>query len=148
MAKRGATEKKGLRTAHKRHGARTGSSRPTSQPHGASAKCRECIPAKCCMYLSVEVDAPETKRDFDDLLWMIAHRDVEIYTRRRRWYLMVKNPCRFYDPRHGCTIYPVRPRICRQHHPDECEFDEGYDFDLHFRSYEELDRHIRKNAST
>jgi len=98
------------------------------------------------MYFSVEVDVPETKRDFDDYLWMIAHRDVEIYTRRKRWFLMIKTPCRFYDPTRGCMIYPVRPRICRAHHPDECEFDEGYDFDLHFRSYEDLDRYLRRNG--
>ena len=110
-----------------------------------SSICRECVPAKCCMYFSVEVDAPETKRDFNDFLWMIAHRDVEIYTRRRRWYLMIRTPCRFYDPTRGCIIYPARPRICRLHHPDECEFDEGYDFNLHFRSYEDLERYIRKN---
>jgi len=97
------------------------------------------------MYFSVEVDVPRTKGDFDDCLWMIAHRDVEIYTRRKRWYLLMRTPCRFYDPSRGCIIYPARPRICRRHHPDECEFDDAYDFDLHFHSYEELERYLRKN---
>ena len=111
---------------------------------GDSAFCAECIPAKCCMYFSTEIDAPESVRDFDDILWMIAHRDVEIYTKRKRWYMMVRTPCRFYDPTRGCLIYPSRPRICRQHHTDGCEFDEEYAFDLHFRSYEELERYVRK----
>jgi Fe-S-cluster containining protein len=102
------------------------------------AACAKCVPAKCCMYFSTEIDRPDGPKDFDDILWMLAHRDVEIYTKRRRWYLMVKTPCRFYDPARGCLIYPSRPRICREHHPAECEFDEEYDFDLHFRSYEEL----------
>jgi len=111
---------------------------------GDSALCAKCIPAKCCMYFSTEIDVPGSVKDFDDILWMIAHRDVEIYTKRRRWYVMVKTPCRFYDPTRGCLIYPSRPHICRQHHTDECEFDEGYAFDLHFRSYEELERYFRK----
>lgn len=109
-----------------------------------SSQCAKCTPARCCMYFSIEVDRPETERDFDDFLWMIAHRDVEFYTKRRKWYLMVKTPCRFYDPARGCIIYPSRPRICRLHHPDECEFDEAYDFDLHFRSYDELERYAIK----
>jgi Fe-S-cluster containining protein len=96
------------------------------------------------MYFSTEIDRPVDARDFDDMLWMIAHRDVEIYARRRRWYVMVKNPCRFYDPVRGCLIYPSRPRICRRHRTAECEFDDDYDFDLHFRSYEELERFVRK----
>jgi Fe-S-cluster containining protein len=105
--------------------------------------CTTCIPARCCMYFSTEIDPPRGAKDFDDMLWMIAHRDVEIYTKRRRWYLMVKTPCRFYDPARGCLIYPSRPRICRAHHPSECEYHEDYEFDLHFHSYEELERHFR-----
>jgi Fe-S-cluster containining protein len=113
-----------------------------------SAICAKCIPAKCCMYFSTEIDAPESGKDCDDILWIIAHRDVEVYAKRRRWYLMVKTPCRFYDPAHGCLIYPSRPRICRQHQAVGCEFDEEYNFDLHFRSYEELERHFRRRFPT
>jgi Fe-S-cluster containining protein len=109
-----------------------------------SSICKSCIPARCCMYFSTEIDAPKSAKDFDDILWMLAHRDVEIYTKRRRWYVMVKTPCRFYESTRGCLIYPSRPRICRAHHPAECEFHEEYDFDLHFHSYEELERYFRQ----
>lgn len=108
-----------------------------------SSICKECIPAKCCMYFSTEIDTPRSAKDFDDVLWMLAHRDVEIYTKRSRWYLMVKTPCRFYDPTRGCLIYPSRPRICRAHHSAECEFHDEYEFDLHFHCYEELERYFR-----
>ena len=107
--------------------------------------CEDCIPAKCCMYFSIEIDEPEDSTDYDDLLWIIAHRDTEIYINDDQWYLLVKSPCRFYDPSKGCLIYPKRPRICRQHHTDECEFEEDYGFDFHFHSYEELERFIRAN---
>ena len=108
--------------------------------------CDKCIPAKCCMYFSIEIDEPEDKGDYDDLLWIIAHKDVEIYVNDDRWYLMVQTPCRFYDPVKGCLIYPRRPRICREHRLEECEFDDDYGFDLHFHSYEELDRYIQNNT--
>ncbi len=111
-----------------------------------SPVCSKCIPAKCCMYFSTEIDEPESLSDYDDILWMIAHRDVEIYAKDSRWHVLVKTPCRFYDPRRGCLIYPSRPRICREHDAGDCEFDDEYDFDLHFRSYEELERYVRKSA--
>lgn len=107
--------------------------------------CEDCIPAKCCMYFSIEIDEPEDMKDYDDLLWLIAHKDVEIYMDEDKWYLMVQTPCRFYDPCKGCLIYPKRPQICRRHEIEECEFEEGYDFDLHFRNYEELERYIKNN---
>ena len=108
--------------------------------------CKDCIPAKCCMYLSIEIDEPEDEKDYNDLLWLIAHKDVEIYMDDDRWYLMVQTPCRFYDPVKGCLIYPKRPLICRSHTWEECEFEHDYNFDLHFHSYEELERYIRANV--
>ena len=137
--------------------------------------CDECIPAKCCMYLSIEIDRRaiarlginvsdvndlietavggkqateifEGKGDWDDLLWMIAHRDIEIYMDEDRWYMMARNPCRFYTPDRGCLIYPKRPRICRGHTHQDCEFENDYDFELHFHDYEELERYIRRNV--
>ena len=130
--------------ARKQIAAKKTASAKKKAKRGDSSLCGKCIPAACCMYFSAEIDVPEGMKDFDDILWMIAHRDVEIYTKRRRWSLMVKTPCRFYDPSRGCLIYPSRPRICRQHHTDGCEFDEEYAFDIHFRSYEELERYLRK----
>ena len=108
--------------------------------------CDKCIPAKCCMYFSIEIDEPEDENDYDDLLWIIAHRDVEMYVNDGDWFLMVQTPCRFYDPVKGCLIYPKRPRICKEHRLEECEFDDDYGFDQHFHSYEELDRYIRNNT--
>jgi len=96
------------------------------------------------MYFSTEIDEPDSLADFDDILWMLAHRNVEVYTSDRSWYVMVKNPCRFYRPGRGCSIYAKRPRICRAHSLRDCEFEDAYDFDLHFRSYEELETFVRK----
>ena len=110
-------------------------------------QCEECIPAKCCMYFSVEIDEPEDMGDWDDMLWILAHRDAEIYMDDERWFVIVNNPCRFYDPIMGCLIYPKRPRICKSHTWDSCEFKDDYDFELHFHNYEELERYIRNNIS-
>lgn len=108
--------------------------------------CEDCIPAKCCMYFSVEIDEPEYMDDWNDMLWILAHRDAQIYMNDKKWYVLVNNPCRFYDPARGCLIYPKRPRICREHTWKDCECKEDYNFDLHFHSYEELERFIRNNV--
>lgn len=110
-------------------------------------QCVDCIPAKCCMYFSVEIDEPENAGDWDDMLWIIAHRDAQIYVNEDRWFVLVQNPCRFYDPVRGCLIYPQRPRICRGHTWSDCEFSDDYNFDMHFHSYEELERYIRNNVA-
>ena len=107
--------------------------------------CEDCIPAKCCMYFSVEIDEPEDMDDWSDMLWILSHRDTQIYMDDDRWYVLVQNPCRFYDPVKKCLIYTRRPRICQEHTWDDCEFKDDYNFDLHFHSYEEMERYIRNN---
>jgi len=109
-------------------------------------RCAKCLPAKCCRYFSLEIDKPANKRDYDDLLWFLAHEKVSIYLWEKRWYLMVHNPCTFLDSHSNtCKIYDKRPKMCREHSVDECEFDSDYEFDEHFKSYDELKRWLKKN---
>jgi len=91
------------------------------------------------------MDTPRSKADFDDLLWMIAHRQVSIYIEKRKWFLMVHTQCRFLDTdTNMCAIYEKRPRMCRDHTVKECEWHGSYDFDNHFKSYEDLKRWMKK----
>lgn len=108
-------------------------------------RCAQCIPAKCCRYFSLEVDRPRSKRDYDDLLWMLAHQDVSVYVDKKKWYLMVHTQCKFLDmDTNCCTIYDTRPQMCREHSVDECEWHGPWDFDKHFMSYEELKQWMKK----
>ena len=111
------------------------------------SQCSRCIPAKCCQYFSLEIDTPTSKTDYDDLLWFLAHKDVSIYTQSKSWYLMLHNRCTFLDKKSNlCKIYDKRPRICREHTTDECEYEEDWDFDKHFKSYDELERWLLKKG--
>jgi Fe-S-cluster containining protein len=111
-------------------------------------KCSRCLPAKCCLYFSLEIDRPRSKRDYDDLLWFLAHDDVSIYIWKKDWYLMVHNRCKFLDVKTNlCSAYEYRPRMCREHTTDDCEFDSDYDFDEHFKSYEDLKRWMKKKKA-
>ncbi len=115
-------------------------SRPRIHP-----KCARCLPAKCCSYFSLEIDRPRSKRDYDDLLWFLAHENVSIYLWDNCWYLMIHNMCTFLDKKTNlCTIYDERSRMCREHSVEECEFDSDYEFDEHFKSYDDLKRWMKK----
>ena len=110
-------------------------------------QCAQCLPAKCCRYFSLQIDTPRTGRDFDDLLWMIAHQQVSFYIEKRKWFLMVHTQCRFLDTdTNMCTIYEKRPQMCREHSVKECEWHGPYDFEEHFKSYEELTRWMKRRG--
>ncbi len=110
-------------------------------------KCAKCLPAKCCRYFSLEIDRPTCKRDYNDFLWFLAHENISIYLWEKKWYLMIHNTCTFLDPEENiCTIYDKRPKMCREHSVDECEFNSDYEFDEHFKSYDELKKWIKKKT--
>ncbi len=108
-------------------------------------KCARCLPAKCCRYFSLEIDRPTSKRDYDDLLWFLAHGNVSIYLTDSSWFLMVHNDCVFLNQKTNlCKIYETRPQMCMEHSVDECEFDSDYGFDEHFKSYDDLMRWMKR----
>ena len=116
--------------------------------------CRQC--SRCCTYFCAEVDEPETKRDYDDLAWMIAHENTSIHISDGDWQLVVHNSCRYLQPEGGCAIYDKRPAICREHVPGDCERDQAHihdydDVEHVFKTMDELwayrDEIIRENRS-
>lgn len=110
-------------------------------------QCARCLPAKCCGYFSLEMDKPRTKRDYDDLLWMLAHQAVSIFIDDGDWFLMVHTPCTMLDTRtNHCTIYETRPQMCREHSVDDCEWHGPYDFEEHFHTYDELTQWMKKKG--
>lgn len=122
---------------------------PTATPQRITQhpQCAQCLPAKCCRYFSIQVDTPRSKRDFDDFLWMIAHRQVSIYIEKRKWFLMIHTQCCFLDTdTNRCAVYETRPEMCRDHSVKECEWHGPYDFDNHFKSYEDLKRWMKKRG--
>ena len=112
-------------------------------------QCKKCLPAKCCTYFSLGVDEPEDRKDFEAMLWQIAHKGVSFYIYRKDWYLMVDSKCNFLTKDNKCAIYETRPYICKEHSIESCEYtetdDESYGFTEHFKSYDELLAYIKDN---
>lgn len=110
-------------------------------------QCKKCLPAKCCTYFALEVDEPESRKDYDAMLWQIAHQGVSFYIYRKRWHIMMETVCNFLTADNKCGIYDTRPSICKEHSIETCEYTgEDYGFTEHFKSYEELLHWINDNT--
>ncbi len=109
-------------------------------------KCSFCEGAKCCTYITEQLETPRSMHDFDHLLWQISHENIRIYKDDDGWYLLVERKCLHLQPDGRCGIYETRPHVCRQHSNDYCEFDapaeEG--FDLYFHDYAALEKYCKK----
>jgi hypothetical protein len=87
---------------------------PTAVVPKKALNCHSCG-GQCCRYFALEIDAPETAEDYDDLRWYLAHHDVALFIDGPEWYLQVNTPCRYLRPDQGCAIYDRRPQICRDY---------------------------------
>lgn len=109
--------------------------------------CSRCT-ALCCSYVSTEIDAPTTKRDFDILRWYLMHPGVRVYCEgdSNSWFLQFMTRCRNLGADQRCTIYAERPQICRDLQATECEFALGPGDRWLFTNLEEFDRWMAERA--
>ena len=109
-------------------------------------KCSFCKQSICCTYITMQLDAPRSMRDFDHLLWQTAHEAVQIYKDEDGWFLLVNNKCRHLQTDGGCGVYETRPIVCREHDNDFCEYDEPAEggFELFFDGYNSLEKYCKK----
>jgi Fe-S-cluster containining protein len=109
--------------------------------------CTRC-PALCCSYVSTEIDAPTTRRDFDILRWYLMHPGVRVYCEggTDSWFLQFMTRCRNLGDNGLCRIYEERPQICRDLKATECEFALGPGDRWLFTNLEEFDRWMVERA--
>jgi len=92
----------------------------------------------CCRYYALEIDKPEDWSDFQTLAWYLCHRDSYVYVQDGDWHLCIDNECKYLDEDHRCTIYDDRPKICRDHDANDCEFAGEPEHELEFHAREEV----------
>ncbi len=111
-----------------------------------SDKCSQCT-AKCCHYIALEIDTPEIKDDYENIIWYLLHEKISVFIENGDWYLLVENKCEYLRSDYKCGIYEERPLICRRHSTEDCEFegDEG-SYDHIFRTPDELRAYLRKTG--
>lgn len=104
--------------------------------------CDNCD-GKCCKYVAIEIDTPETKEDFENLRWYVAHKNVNVYVDEDEvWHVEFITTCEFLGESNKCKIYEKRPEICREYDHDECTFHNEYN-ETSFSGLTELDEYIK-----
>ena len=105
----------------------------------------EVCDSRCCRYFALQIDTPKSREDFENIRWFLAHKDISVYLEKRKWYLEIRNRCRFLTTDHLCSIYDNRPMICRDHDPSDCESSGGkVEHDVVFEDLEVFDLYLSK----
>ncbi len=82
--------------------------------------CAGC--AKCCTYITIEIDAPRAAWEYDQWIWALHHRGIELYVEKpERWFIHVETVCEQLDTHGRCSIYGRHPKLCRDYDPRSCE---------------------------
>ena len=116
---------------------------PDKHKPSDTSSCFGC-PASCCRYVAVQIDRPTTKRDYDNIRWMLHHDMTEVYIDNEGdWVMQVNVPCSKLDlAHHRCRIYKNRPLICQELEVSECERD-GHEGEVHFYEAADLDKWLK-----
>jgi Fe-S-cluster containining protein len=103
--------------------------------------CDQCA-GLCCRYFVLEIDKPETRRQFDDVRWYLVHEGTFVFIEKKKWYLGVYARCKHLQQDNRCGIYDKRPRICREYSTESCDYHGGdYDWEILFSSAEQLEKY-------
>lgn len=75
----------------------------------------------CCRYVTIPIDRPRSRRDFDNIRWYLLHRNVSVLCDwEGSWMVQFDTPCDWLkDGR--CSHYLHRPEVCREYDPADCE---------------------------
>lgn len=99
---------------------------PTSDPKrwlaaGGKPTCQGCV-AHCCRYITVEIDKPEAKWQYDQIHWMLLHENVSVYQETSgEWFVEFTTRCKALNERNLCSIYEDRPQLCRDYSNESCQ---------------------------
>lgn len=82
--------------------------------------CAGCT--RCCDTVSIEIDAPRSAWEYDQWVWVLHHRSLEVYVERpERWFLHIESRCNMLNEQGRCSIHGSHPILCREYDPRVCE---------------------------
>ncbi len=106
--------------------------------------CPQCA-GLCCRYVALPIETPETKDDYDDVRWYLAHEGFSVFVEDDEWYVNIASRCKYLNANNMCSIYEKRPKICRKYSDDNCDYHGGdYGYDLYFSCAEDLEEYMDK----
>ena len=109
------------------------------------ANCKKCN-AKCCRYVSLEIDKPEDKEDFENIKWFVAHKNVNVYVDDEGdWYIEFLTHCDLLK-NNKCKDYKNRPKICRKYSKEECTFHNDYSEKHTFKTIKDVEKYLENQS--
>ncbi len=107
--------------------------------------CIECI-ADCCREVAVPLNTPRTKKDWDEIRWLCAHKNVQVFKDLEGdWLVEFITPCEKLDYANMCKIYSTRPHICSEHSHTNCiKTDPNGYYKILFKTIEDVDNYIKE----
>lgn len=117
--------------------------------------CKLCN--QCCKHVALEIDAPTTREEFEEILWYLMHKNINVYIAEgdeedyddepeEEWFIEFLTPCESLLPDGKCKIYEDRPQICGDYDPETCvEHGEGEPHKFHFSTREDFLEFLESN---
>ena len=102
--------------------------------------CSYCA-AKCCCYLALHIDTPDSWEDFEYIRWYLLHERATVFIEEDCWYLLVHNRCKHLRRDNLCGIYETRPQICRDYTTKDCEYEDEWVYDHYWETPEQIEEY-------
>ena len=101
----------------------------------------------CCRHIAIELDKPETFDEFTEIVWYLMHKNIIVaIDDKDEWYIEFKTDCKALNKEKKCDIYELRPNICRDYDPEECERNgEGSAWVHEFHTREDFLKYLEKH---
>ena len=108
--------------------------------------CEECK-QECCKSVIVEIDEPTTKKDWEDIKWKVAHKNVKVLKDNEEdWCVEFLTDCNHLREDGGCEIYDKRPEMCSGHSPETCVINgEGDYYEIIFHNIKDVEKYLSEH---
>lgn len=112
----------------------------------AMKNCRECE-QECCRSVIVGLDRPIVKRDWEDIKWMVAHRNVYVLIDDEDdWCIEFLTDCEMLGKDGLCAIYHKKPAICTEYDHKDCYVNsEGEYFKVLFKTVDDVEKYLEEH---
>lgn len=107
--------------------------------------CLVCL-ADCCKEVAVAINPPKSKADWDEIKWLVAHKNVSVYKDfENDWLVEFVTPCEKLNEQNRCTIYKKRPSICKDHSFENCIKTDPHNYSkILFKNLEDVEKYLKK----
>ena len=108
--------------------------------------CTQACGARCCRYITVEIPAPRSHDDWDEMRWWLAHEGVLVSKNEDGWLLHVETRCANLRPDNACRIHPHHMDTCKDHDAAVCEFTGPLDQEFELHHERDLARYLERRG--